>query len=85
MGSGLEVLLELLLDASGVGLEDFTVLDDLPCLSVGRVGLVQEESESDGGEGEVGNGDLVANDVLLGGVGGDTLLNGIEPVGEELG
>ena len=85
MGSGLEVLLELLLDASGVGLEDFTVLDDFPCLSVGRVGLVQEESESDGGEGEVGNGDLVANDVLLGGVGGDTLLDGIEPVGEELG
>ena len=83
LGSGGEVGSEFLLEAGLVLLEDLVVLDEGQGLSVVRVGLVEEQVEADGSQGEVTNGDLVASDVLAS-VCLDSLLDGGDPDGDHL-
>jgi len=84
LGSGGEVVTELLLETIGVGLEHLLVLDKGEGVGVGGIGLVEEEVEADGAEGEVSDGDLVSGNVAGVGVGGESLLDGGDPHGEVL-
>ena len=72
------MLTEALLEEVGVGAEDLVVLNEANRVSVVGVGLIQKHVEADGCQSEVGNGDLLACNILAT-IGGNSLLDGGDP------
>ncbi len=68
--------------SSEVGINVRVVLDGLGNLVLVSTGIIEKSAVGPSAKREVSDGDLISHDVLVGGVGLDSLVEDLEPVGE---